>query len=223
MARDEGWLAEHMLIMSVTNPQGEEKFLAAAFPSACGKTNLSMMTPAVPGWKVQCVGDDIAWLRFDKEGRLRAINPEAGFFGVAPGTNHQTNPSAMKTLERNTIFTNVGKTDEGGVFWEGLEDEVAENTGVTTWTGEKRRLGQSSERVAHRNSRFCCPASQCPNIHPKWQDPEGVPIDGIIFGGRRPEGVPLVYETLDWQHGVLTGAVLKSEATASAEHTGTRS
>lgn len=217
IAKDEGWLAEHMLIMSATNPAGEEKFIAAAFPSACGKTNMAMLTPSLPGWKIKCIGDDIAWMRFDKNGRLRAINPEAGFFGVAPGTNNKTNPMAMATCQSNTIFTNVGMTEDGGVFWEGMEKEIDPKTNVTTWLGEQWKVGMPG-KAAHPNSRFCTPAEQCPIIHPKWEDAEGVPIDAIIFGGRRPEGVPLVFESFSWEHGVLVGAALKSEATAAAEH-----
>lgn len=221
IARDEGWLAEHMLIMGATPPGAgqRERFIAAAFPSACGKTNMAMMTPSLPGWRIRCVGDDIAWMRFDEDGRLRAINPEAGFFGVAPGTNRKTNPVAMKTCEKNTIFTNVGMTEDGGVFWEGMEKEVDAGTNVVTWLGEQWKVGAAG-KAAHPNSRFCTPASQCPIIHPDWEDPRGFPIDAIVFGGRRPEGVPLVYEAFDWQHGVLVGAALKSEATAAAEHSG---
>lgn len=219
IAKDEGWLAEHMLIMSVTNPLGQEKFIAAAFPSACGKTNMAMLTPSLPGWKVQCIGDDIAWMRFNDDGKLHAINPEAGFFGVAPGTNTKTNPVAMKTVQRNTIFTNVGTTEDGGVFWEGLEKEIDPETEITTWMGDRWKIGKPG-KAAHPNSRFCTPATECPILHPKWEDPEGVPIDAIVFGGRRPDGVPLVFEAFDWAHGVTIGAGLKSEATAAAEHKG---
>jgi len=219
IARDEGWMAEHMLVMGVTNPAGVEKFIAAAFPSACGKTNMAMMMPSLPGWKVRCVGDDIAWMRFDKNGQLRAINPENGFFGVAPGTNKKTNPIAMDTVCKNTIFTNVAETLDGEVYWEGLEKEIDQTIPITTWKGESFKIGDAG-KAAHPNSRFCSPASQCPIIHDKWEDPEGVPIDAIVFGGRRPEGVPLIYECFDWQHGVMTGAALKSETTAAAEFKG---
>ncbi|CAF2530902.1 unnamed protein product [Rotaria sp. Silwood2] len=222
IAYDEDWFAEHMLIMSITNRKGEEKFIAAAFPSACGKTNLAMLTPTIPGYKVQCVGDDIAWMRFDKEtGELRAINPEAGFFGVAPGTNMKTNPNAILTCLKNSIFTNVGETADGGFYWEGLEDETPAGTEITSWTGEKYKLGEDkTKKSSHPNARFCCPAAQCPIIHSKWEDPAGVPISAIIFGGRRPEGVPLVIESLNWAHGVFLASQLKSESTAAAEHAG---
>ncbi|KAL7055112.1 hypothetical protein AAHC03_024328 [Spirometra sp. Aus1] len=221
IAYDEGWMAEHMLIMSVTNPKNEEKFVCAAFPSACGKTNMAMLTPSLPGWKIQCVGDDIAWMRFDDEGVLRAINPEAGFFGVAPGTNHKTNPNAIESCMKNSVFTNVAQTDDGRFFWEGLEEEYDPNTKITTWLGEKTTVGATTQTAkAHPNSRFCCPASQCPIIHPKWEDPKGVPVSALIFGGRRPEGIPLVYQAFSWPHGVMVGAQVKSEATAAAEFKG---
>lgn len=219
IAKDEGWLAEHMLILSITNPKGEEKFIAAAFPSACGKTNMAMITPSLPGYTARCIGDDIAWMRFGEDGRLRAINPEAGFFGVAPGTSTKTNPVAMKSCMKDTIFTNVGMTEDGGIFWEGMEKEVDKEKPITTWLGDKWKVGMEG-KAAHPNSRFCCPASNCPIIHPKWEHPDGVPIDAIIFGGRRPEGVPLVYESFDWKHGVMIGASLKSETTAAAEFKG---
>ena len=221
IAYDEGWMAEHMLIMSVTNPQGVEKFIAAAFPSACGKTNMAMLEPSLPGWKVQVVGDDIAWMRFDKNGVLRGINPERGFFGVAPGTNYKTNPNAMKTLLRNSIMTNIAEGDDGSFFWEGMEKEVDPDLMLTSWLGERFTVKEKGDRkAAHPNSRFCCPAEQCPIIHPKWEDPEGVPISALIFGGRRPEGIPVVMESFDWKHGVMLGASLKSEATAAAEFKG---
>jgi phosphoenolpyruvate carboxykinase (GTP) len=221
IARDEGWMAEHMLIMSVTNPAGKERFLAAAFPSACGKTNLAMLLPTLPGWKVRCVGDDIAWMRFrSADGQLVGINPEYGFFGVAPGTSYKTNPMAMKTFQKNSIFTNTAETVNGEYYWEGLEDEIEDkNVEIITWLGEKWKIGQPG-KAAHPNSRFTTPASQCPIIHPDWENPAGVPIDALIFGGRRPEGVPLVYEAFNWHHGIFVGAQLKSEATAAAEHAG---
>uniref|UniRef100_H2YVR9 phosphoenolpyruvate carboxykinase (GTP) n=1 Tax=Ciona savignyi TaxID=51511 RepID=H2YVR9_CIOSA len=228
IAHREGWLAEHMLILGITNPSGEKKYIAAAFPSACGKTNLAMMEPTLPGWKgVECVGDDIAWMKFDTEGRLRAINPENGFFGVAPGTSMKTNPNALKTSKYTNyditmsiaVFTNVAETSDGGVYWEGM-DEVPPNGTVTSWLNEPWTTGWCTKPAAHPNSRFCAPASQCPTIDPNWESHDGVPIDAIVFGGRRPKGVPLVYESLNWQHGVFIGGSMRSEATAAAEHKG---
>lgn len=219
IAKREGWLAEHMLILGITNPQGKKRYIAAAFPSACGKTNLAMMTPSLPGYKVECVGDDIAWMRFDKNGVLRAINPENGFFGVAPGTSTKSNPIAMSTIFKNTLFTNVASTSDGGVFWEGMEDELQPGMAITDWRGQKWTK-DSKTPAAHPNSRFCTPANQCPIIDPQWEAPEGVPISAILFGGRRPAGVPLVYEARDWKHGVFVGASMRSEATAAAEHKG---
>ncbi|EDW60538.1 phosphoenolpyruvate carboxykinase [GTP] isoform X1 [Drosophila virilis] len=217
IAKREGWLAEHMLILGITNPQGKKIYVAAAFPSACGKTNLAMMTPTLPGYKVECVGDDIAWMKFDAQGVLRAINPENGFFGVAPGTSRATNPIAMDTIFRNTVFTNVASTSDGGVYWEGMEEAQLANVTVTDWLG-KLWSRESGKPAAHPNSRFCTPAAQCPIIDPAWEDSAGVPISAILFGGRRPAGVPLVYEARDWAHGVFIGASMRSEATAAAEH-----
>ncbi|XP_038165951.1 phosphoenolpyruvate carboxykinase [GTP], mitochondrial isoform X1 [Arvicola amphibius] len=219
LARDEGWLAEHMLILGITNPAGKKRYVAAAFPSACGKTNLAMMQPALPGWKVECVGDDIAWMRFDSEGQLRAINPENGFFGVAPGTSATTNPNAMATILSNTLFTNVAETSDGGVYWEGIDQPLPPGVTVTSWLGKPWKPGDK-EPCAHPNSRFCVPARQCPIMDPAWEAPEGVPIDAIIFGGRRPKGVPLVYEAFNWRHGVFVGSSMRSESTAAAEHKG---
>lgn len=220
LARNEGWMAEHMLILGITNPKGQKKYIAAAFPSQCGKTNLAMMIPRTPGYKVECVGDDIAWMKFDEEGRLRAINPEYGFFGVCPGTSYDTNPNAMETIKTNTVFTNTAFTGDGGFWWEGLEKDVPlKGLDVTSWTGEKN-WAPGKKPAAHPNARFTTPAGQCPMMDADWESPRGVPIDAFLFGGRRPEGVPLVYEAYNWRHGVFIGASMRSEATAAAEHKG---